>query len=106
VGVLKGASCVDCACTVRAAAVKTTFASGVGVPDGRLHAERISTKLLTRDRIRKTLDILSPRFGTIFYTNTDGLILPFVPTAITNEHLLSTFELILSSKPFPRWIIL
>jgi hypothetical protein len=39
----------------------------------------MSTRILTRDRIRNVLSILSPEFGTIFYTNTDGLILPFVP---------------------------
>jgi hypothetical protein len=79
VGVLKGASWVDCACTVKAAAVNTTFGSGVGEADGRLQAERMSTKILTIDRIRKVFNMLSPQFGTIFYTNTDGHILPFVP---------------------------
>ena len=55
VGVLNGASWVDCAWTDRAAAVNTTFASGVGVPDGRLQAEKISTKILTRQRLRNVL---------------------------------------------------
>jgi hypothetical protein len=74
---------------VRAAAVNTTFASGVGVATGRLQAETMSIKTLKMDRIRNVLNIISPRFGTIFYTNTDGHILPFVPKPGGYSSLLS-----------------
>jgi len=60
VGVLNGTDCVNCACTVRAAAVKTAFASLVGVtaaPEGKLHAERIRTVSVRMERMRASLNI-------------------------------------------------
>ena len=50
VGVLNGTDCVNWACTVCAAAVKTAFGSSVtGALDGRLHAESIN---IITDRIK------------------------------------------------------
>ena len=82
VRVLKGAACVNCACTVNAAAVNTTFGSlgsGVADFDGRLQAEIMSVNILIIEIRRKILNIFSPEFASIFYTNTDGQALPFVP---------------------------
>ena len=82
VGVLKGTVWVNEACTVNAAAVNTTFGllgSCVAVPDGRLQAEITSVKMLTIEIIRKVLNILFSSIDSIFYTNTDGQTLPFVP---------------------------
>jgi len=64
VGVLNGAAWVNWACTVNAAAVKTTFGSlgsWVAVPDGKLQAEMMSTAMLKIEIIRKVLNIYSPQ---------------------------------------------
>jgi hypothetical protein len=82
VGVLKGTVWVKFACTVKAAAVKTTFGllgSWVAAFDGRLQAAIMSMKILNIEIIRKVLNIFSPQFAAIFYTITDGHIVPFVP---------------------------
>ena len=62
VGVLNcvdGTDCVNCACTVRAAAVNTALASGVGVValEGRLHAESIKMKEVRIEKMRASLNI-------------------------------------------------
>jgi len=82
VGVLNGTVWVKDACTVNAAAVNTTFGllgSGVAVPDGKLQAEIMSTKTLTKEMMRKVLNILFSSINSVFYTNKDGQVLPFVP---------------------------
>jgi hypothetical protein len=87
VGVLKGTVWVKLACTVNAAAVKTTLGllgSWVAALDGRLQAEIMSIKTLKNEITRKFLNIFSPQFAAIFYTNTDGQALPFVPTKQKN----------------------
>jgi hypothetical protein len=60
VGVLNGTDCVNCACTVRAAAVNTAFDSAVGVTgelDGKLHAERIRMITVKKERLRASLNM-------------------------------------------------
>ena len=58
VGVLNGTDWVNCACTVKAAAVKTAFGSWVGVAfDGRLHAATIKMIIISKERLRATLNI-------------------------------------------------
>jgi hypothetical protein len=62
VGVLKlrGAVGVSCACTVSAAAVKTTLDAlvGVGALDGKLHAENRKLITIKMERLRAALNIL------------------------------------------------
>jgi hypothetical protein len=101
---LKGAACVNCACTVNAAAVNTTFGSlgfWVAALDGKLHAEIMSTKILMIEIRRKILNIFSPEFASIFYTNTDGQALPFVPNNWMKNRLFPSRSLIHRSKLSP-----
>jgi hypothetical protein len=100
VGVLNGVTCVtgevvDIACTVSAAAVKTALGSSVaGALDGRLQADNMKSMMNRIETGRAIFNILfSSIDGTILhparhikrlkkragYTNTDGLIFPFVP---------------------------
>ena len=64
VGVLNDRVGVICACTVRAAAVNTTFGSSVaGVLDGKLHAESINMMTVNIEVLRMSLCIL---FSSMF----------------------------------------
>jgi hypothetical protein len=57
--VLKGTDWVNCAWTVRAAAVKTALDCAVGVAalDGKLHAASIKMKTVEMDRMRASLNM-------------------------------------------------
>jgi hypothetical protein len=59
VGVLNGVDWFNCACTVKAAAVKMAFGSSVaGVFEGRLQAEKANTTINEMEMMRTDLDIL------------------------------------------------
>jgi hypothetical protein len=80
VGVLNATGWVNWACTVNAAAVNTAFGSSVaGALEGRLHAESINMMTVKIKRLGPIFDIRFSSFMEQFYTNADGLLLPFVP---------------------------
>ena len=84
VGVLKdnvGVSGVSCACMVWAAAVNTRLGSSVaGALDGKLHAESINMIMVKIEVLRISLYILFSSIYWALYTNTDGVMLWFVPS--------------------------
>jgi len=57
----------------------------------------MSIKTLMIEIRRKILNIFSPEFASIFYTNTDGQALPFVP----NNRMKYSASLILESGGLP-----
>jgi hypothetical protein len=59
VGVLNGTDCVNCACTVRAAAVNTAldWAVGVAALDGKLHAASMKMKTIRMEGMRASLNM-------------------------------------------------
>jgi hypothetical protein len=100
VGVLNDADGVNCAWTVRAAAVNTALACSVGVVgalEGKLHADRMKIKAVRMERMRASLNMgfsslkhinFTPRTphkmlpflrNHARYTSTDGGIFCFVP---------------------------
>jgi hypothetical protein len=80
VGVLNATGWVNWACTVKAAAVNTAFGSSVaGALEGKLHAESINMMTVKIKRLGPIFDIRFSSFMEQFYTNADGLLLPFVP---------------------------
>ena len=109
VGVLNGAAWVNCACTVNAAAVNTTFGSlgfGVAALDGKLHAEIISTAMLKIEMMRKVLNIFSPLwllYCTRIQTDDDY---PLFLNPGGRKPLHPSRSLLQTPKPCPGWIFL
>jgi hypothetical protein len=109
VGVLNGAAWVNCACTVSAAAVNTTFGSlgfCVAALDGKLHAEIMSTEMLKIEMMRKVLNIFSPQSIHYFTRIQTDKYYPLFLTASGCKPLLSKPQPASTAQAFPGRIFL